>query len=74
MKVEVKLVSKLSNRIIVSYFTPVQLLENMADDLIDMVNDNECFCNTESGFSYCGCRDEFEECLLFVDGELVIQY
>ena len=72
--INVKLVSKTSNRIIEKKIKAIDLLEFSEDSLIDEINDNKCCCNTESGYSYCGCRDEFEECVLYVDGTLIITY
>ena len=68
--IKVKIVSKMTNRIIEGDFKPKELLERSPEEIIEQLDDNECTCNTEGGFSYCGCGDEFEDCLLFLDGEL----
>ena len=71
MYIKCKVVSKISNRMFGGEYEPIQLLEMSPDDLIQSLVEVDCTCNTESGYSYCGCGDEFEECALFVDGKIV---
>jgi len=71
MYIKCKVVSNKTKRIIEGEFKPIQLLQMTPSEIVDSLNDVECTCNTENGYNYCGCGEEFEDCILFVDGELV---
>ena len=72
--IECLIVSKASGRSIFADYTAIELLKKSPEDIIEEMDDNECTCNTEGGYSYCGCGDEFEECDLFVDGKLIEEW
>jgi len=69
MKIICEVVSKTSGRRIEGRFTPMELLKMDNEKIVEKLDDNECTCNTEGGYSYCGCGEEFEEHILYVDGE-----
>jgi len=66
-----KIVSPITKREITLKLKGIDLLLNSPMEIVEMMDDNICNCNTESGYSYCGCGEEFENCQLFVNGEEV---
>jgi hypothetical protein len=76
IEIECSIESRENDKTVIGHFTPIELLKNTEEDIIEILNHNFCSCEVKNETEDCFCKDcncqkSLKEFDLFVDGVLV---